>query len=167
MKFKQLTPILTGFALLLTGSSCFNTTPEKKPCPTPVAFFMDTMEHVAEHNFELKDGKSTEFVRFEEEFSLEIQQSGCEKRLTVFTFSIPGDFSKGRYNWAEMAADYFYQVSGVSSTLKDFEDWAVAIGSHAKDFQPGQENFIESYGVKIDPGVGADYVLLAVQVREL
>lgn len=94
----------------------------------PKAIFSDEIPKVSSHEFQLNPQTAVENVIFSDKLSLELIQSGCEKPIQEFRFTLPFD-SKGLTdeNWIDLSIDMFSFMGGLSESLQPFLFWFGAL----------------------------------------
>lgn len=123
--------------LLLLGIVACN---EEKKCPygSPKPIFSPSMNGVENHSFEREEQKAIEQVTIPEyDFSLEIQQSGCEQLVQTFRFDLEGEVDRSipAPACANIAATLFHGLSQLDPELTFFSGWRDAIHNKVPNFQ--------------------------------
>ena len=132
----------------------------------PTAIFADTMQTVAKHFFQIKDGVGVEMVVFNNKLLLEIEQSGCNDIHQQFSFIMFGKFKDVADDniWKQLAVKHFRDLAQISPSLAAFNGWADAIESVKDKLKLSEPVELEGKTqVRIDKILGEDKATLVVQ----
>lgn len=132
----------------------------------PTAIFADTMQTVAKHFFQIKDGVGVEMVVFNNKLLLEIEQSGCNDIHQQFSFIMFGKFKDVADDniWKQLAIKHFRDLAQISPSLAAFNAWADAIESVKDKLKLSEPVELEGKNmVRIDKILSEDKATLVVQ----
>ena len=164
--------ILCTFLLVLTaalygcqtGASADPFSKCKYGKPQPV--FPNSYSEVDSQYFEIKGMSGLEKVWFVNGLYIELLQEGCDKARQVFHFRLKGNFSRWE-DWLQLSASQLEYLSAISEKHLELGMWAQAIRQHKEQIPLDEKVEIQpGYFVKVDKVLGADYVILIVEVGE-
>jgi len=161
MNFNYLLLFLLGSIVLSCGSE-----PKKCRYGEAEAIFDLSNKKVIAHDFR-KNGQLTfEYIIFENELELEIQQSGCDSIKQVFQFKIPEDVRAETPDYfKEMTIQFFGYLSMLNDKYFALHHLGKVVNQHFNDIKLGKPFMMqENYYLKIDRILGVNETILLVEL---
>lgn len=154
---------------MLSLSAC----KDEKKCRfgTPKAIFSPQMKGVTNHQFQLtkdinNNNSSIESVLFSDGQSIAVVQSGCDKLLQAYTFTLKGNFELyDPDKWIKEAIQQLNNLAHRDPALASLGNWSQAIEQVASSLKLGQPLEIQAgINIKIDKIKSPDSVALIIEL---
>lgn len=143
----------------------------EKTCPygSPKPIFAPSMNGIENHSFEKEGQKAVERVEVPEyDFSVEVQQSGCEQLVQTFRFDLEGEIDRDipAAACAEIAANLFHGLSQLDPELTFFTGWRDALYNKRASFEFNTLTNLgqQGYQARIDKIHNPNSILLIVEL---
>ena len=159
--------ILISWTLLIM--SCSGNAPEKEKCRfgEPTAIFKQDNPALLSSNFRKEGRIGIETVKFKNQLSLELTQSGCQEVIQDFAFTLPmiNPKADGQF-WIQQGEQLMRFLGNTHPNLMQFSEWANMIAQSGKEMKLGQAKEIQTgYFVTIDKIPGSTETIIKVTLE--
>ncbi len=152
-------------ALSFLALSCGSSSKEKKAeceAPKPEAVFSESLDGIRTHSFALSGHNSEEQLQFEDGTALTLFQSGCEKIVQEFRFTLPEKLDEDR---TILAIDRLLFLAKMDDKYMAFANWAQAIEGLQAQFAEQDEVEVEQgFFVGLDKISSSDQTILVIKL---
>lgn len=151
----------------------FSNCKEEKKCKfgAPKAIFSPQMKGIKKHQFELNqsnknNNSSVETIVFDDDSGLLVVQSGCDKLVQAYTFTLKGKF-EGYDNdkWVKEAIQQMNRLATLDPSLAPLSNWVQVMEQLTPNLKLGQPLEIQAgINIKIDKIKSPEGVALIVEL---
>ena len=157
------------FSWTLLIISCSGETVKEEKCRfgEPTAIFNTNNTAISSTDFKIQGRTGIENVKFKNQLSLELTQSGCQEIIQDFAFSLPmtNPEADGQF-WIKQGEQLMRFMGNTDPSLMQFSEWANMIAQASKEMKLGQAKEIQTgYFVTVDKIAGNEETIIKVTLE--